>query len=328
VLLANTACSTARTPLTGQPFYARPASIAELIVVVYHYVREPLSSRFPRIQGLTTTGFCEQVKELCRRYEMATIESAMAFLDGRYRPRRSLCLLTFDDGLKEHARDVLEVLSVANVQGVFFVTTTCMAGAVATVHKNHHLMAALGFDDYRRAFMRRLAEVPVRMTDADPLQAELAYPWDPPAVASFKFLLNYRLPAEWRTQLVGELFETEIGDEFEFARELYLDPDDAVAMQDHGMIIGGHSHDHVPLSDLSAGAQMRDVAGCAARLRGVLRDQPHWPFSYPYGMSNAATRDALAHSGFDSGFALEGGANPPGQDRYAIRRVDTKDICF
>lgn len=316
-------------PVTGQPFQARPVpGMPTLVVVVYHYIQDPQTARFPRLQGLTIEQFIDQLRQLQARYELATLDAAIAFLEGRYQPDRSLCLLTFDDGLSGHARDVAPILSDAGVQGVFFVTTSCLSGTVASVHKNHYLTAALGFDDYRRLFKRRLAESPVRLGPADGTRAALAYPWDSETVADFKYLLNYRLPAEWRTALVDDLFAEHLGSETAFAREIYLSTDDAREMQRAGMVIGGHSHGHTPLAALHAGAQARDLAQCAAGLRAHLLEQQHWPFSYPYGVFDGHTVAAASAAGFQSGFALAGGDNPAGRHLFAIHRVDTKDLAF
>jgi peptidoglycan/xylan/chitin deacetylase (PgdA/CDA1 family) len=316
-------------PLTGQPFLAGATKgEAELVAVVYHYVRDPKTSRFPGINGMTPFEFRNQIAQLRRCYEMATLESAIAFLEGRYTPRRSLCLLTFDDGLKEHAHEVMDILTTTGVHGVFFVTTGCLDGAVAAVHKNHHLMAWLGFENYRDAVMRQLDQLPQPLATPDPVRAALAYPWDQPDVAAFKYLLNYALPEEWRTGIVNELFAAHLGGEHAFAREIYLNSDEARQMQRAGMSIGGHSHRHVPLPQLTACGQKNDAEHCARRLRATLDEQPHWAFSYPYGVSNDDSRRALAAAGFDSGFALDGGSNRVGQDAYFIRRVDTKDLAF
>src|SRR5918911_2667335 len=130
---------------------------ARLNVVMYHYVRDLPRTRFPRIKGLLTDDFRLQVAWLSERHEMATLESALAFLTGEFRPARDLCLLTFDDGLKDHYTDVLPFLSERRIQGLFFVITSCLEGRVASVHKNHFLMAALEFDQYREAFLQCLA---------------------------------------------------------------------------------------------------------------------------------------------------------------------------
>src|SRR5919199_1467305 len=196
---------------------------ARLNVVMYHYVRDLPRTRFPRIKGLLSDEFRRQVAWLGERYEMATLESALAFLAGRYQPARDLCLLTFDDGLKDHYTEVLPHLSERRIQGLFFVITSCLEGRVASVHKNHFLMAALEFDEYRRAFLQRLAELsPETSTEVDVEQVRHAYRWDTPEVAAFKYLLNFRLPEALRDRILDDLFVEYLGDEKEFARELYL----------------------------------------------------------------------------------------------------------
>jgi len=316
-------------PVTGRPFLARPTpGQASLVGVVYHYIRDPHTARFPRIRGLTIEQFASQVAQLQERYEMATLGSALGFLQGRYKSTRSLCLLTFDDGLREHVDNVCPILVRAGIQGVFFVTTSCLSGRVVNVHKSHHLMAALGFDEYRHLVMERLGELQVTLQPPDPAQAALAYPWDTKPVAKFKHLMNYRLPIEWRTIVVDQLFDEYLGDEPGFARELYLSVADARRLQRAGMVIGGHSHAHTPLAGLEVGALAHDVSQCGAILRASLLDQPYWPFSYPYGVFDEFTPAALAAAGFNCGFALEGGANPAHRSLFEIHRVDTKDLTF
>src|SRR5262245_51904604 len=94
-----------------------------LTVVMYHYVRDLPRSRFPRIKGMLTKDFAAQVDRLRSLFEMATLESALAYLRGNYLPERPLCLLTFDDGLKDHFTDVLSILAVRRIQGQFFLIT-------------------------------------------------------------------------------------------------------------------------------------------------------------------------------------------------------------
>ena len=121
---------------------------ATLSVVTYHYVRDLPRSQFPNIKGLLLSDFRRQVDTLASQYEMATLESALAFINGDYQPSRDLCLLTFDDGLKEHYREVTPILEDRGIQGVFFLTTTCIEDhRVVLVHKNHFLSASLDFDD-------------------------------------------------------------------------------------------------------------------------------------------------------------------------------------
>lgn len=303
---------------------------SHLGVIMYHYVRNLPCTRFPRIKGMLTHDFCHQVALLIERYEMATLESALAFLAGKYRPARDLCLLTFDDGLKDHYTDVLPFLTERHIQGLFFVITSCLEEQrIVPVHKNHFLMAALDFNEYRQAFLRHLAELsPERDTAANMMQAQRTYRWDTPEVAAFKYLLNFHLPETLRAPILDALFVEYLGDEVEFARQLYLNWDEAREMQAFGMLIGGHSHSHMVLATLDDDQQRTDLETCRGLLHSRLSSQTIWPFSYPYGTINSfnsLTVETIRDLGFACSFATEVGANQVGQDLFSIRRIDPKD---
>lgn len=302
----------------------------QLHVIMYHYVRDLPRTRFPRIKGMLTEEFRRQVDMLSTRYEMATLESALDYLEGEYRPARDLCLLTFDDGLKDHFTDVLPVLAARRIQGLFFLITSCLEeGRVAAVHKNHFLMAALDFEDYRREVLRCLEEKsPETSVVVDADDARRSYRWDEPEVAALKYLMTFRLSGELRHEVLDTLFARHFGDEEEFARELYVSWDEAGEMQAGGMLMGGHSHRHEPLAAMDEGDQRSDLEACRALLRTRLASQPVWPFSYPYGKQhtfNSTTIHNLERCGFDCAFATEVGSNRARQDRWSLRRVDPKD---
>jgi peptidoglycan/xylan/chitin deacetylase (PgdA/CDA1 family) len=302
-----------------------------LRVVMYHYVRDLPRTRFPQIKGMLTSDFAAQVAMLAERHEMATLESALAFLNGAYAPKRDLCLLTFDDGLKEHYAQVTPILAERNIQGIFGLITECVEGhRVALVHKNHFLMAALDFGTYERAFRGELAQIAPELDVAvDPSVAARTYRWDTPDVAAFKYLLNFKLPESTKSQILDALFTRHLGDEGQFARELYVTWDEAREMQSAGMLIGGHTHRHLALSSLSDGEQLDDLTTCTGLLKARLRPQAAWPFTYPYGKRDSFNEHAVATLralDYACAFATEVGDNEPGQSRYEIRRIDPKDV--
>jgi len=304
-----------------------------LHTVMYHYVRDLPRTRFPRIKGMLLAEFRAQVATLAEAYEMATLESALAFLHGDYKPKRDLCLLTFDDGLKEHFAEVTPILAARKIQGLFFVITSALEEhRVAAVHMNHFLMAALEFSEYQQAFLDRLrdkAPDAPRIEDLNAEQIRHTYRWDEPAVAAFKFLFNFKLDAALRDEIVREIFVERFGNEAEFARELYLNWDAARQMQQAGMLIGGHSHRHQALATMTDEAQVDDLNQCHQLLRQHLNAQPWWPFTYPYGKRhtfNQTTVRQLQRLGFACSFATEVGAAAPGEDVFAIRRMDCKDV--
>jgi peptidoglycan/xylan/chitin deacetylase (PgdA/CDA1 family) len=282
---------------------------------------------------MLTIEFGRQVRALQTRFEMATLESALAFLEGAYQPSRDLCLLTFDDGLKEHYREITPLLAESRIQGLFFVITSCLGGRyLAPVHMNHFLMASLEFDAYRNMFLAKvsdtISDAKGILRDADLCKAQRLYRWDSPEVASFKYLCNFVLDIGLREQILKNLFEDNIGDIGSFARTLYLNPQEAREMQRSGMLIGGHSHEHKPLSSLGDTELELDLNLCREILTGQLHPQSLWPFCYPYGKKdsfNSATKGMLRELGFVCSFSTEVGCNTPGTDPFALRRVDCKD---
>jgi peptidoglycan/xylan/chitin deacetylase (PgdA/CDA1 family) len=303
-----------------------------LHVVMYHYVRDLPNTSYPRIKGMLISDFRQQLAVLQNQYEMATLESALDFLRGAYSPPRDLCLLTFDDGLKDHYSEVTSILSDLSIQGIFFVITSCLQEhRVVSVHMNHFLMAALDFEFYRQAFLQRLKEfVPdvQAHNELDNTTAQRTYRWDTPEVASFKYLFNFLLDWDIRDQVVKTLFEEHIGDEKSFSQTLYLSWEEARQMQGARMLIGGHSHQHKPLATLSAVELHWDLSTCHGLLVEHLQPQDLWPFSYPYATKESFTDTAvrqLKRLGFSCSFATEVGVNLPGADLFTLRRLDCRD---
>jgi peptidoglycan/xylan/chitin deacetylase (PgdA/CDA1 family) len=304
----------------------------ELFIATYHYVRDLPNTPFPKIKGMLLDDFRRQARELPELFEMASVSSALEFLNGTYKPRRNLCLMTFDDGLREHYAEVTPILAEESIQGIFFLITACLEEhVVAPVHMNHFLMASLDFNSYRDAFLDTVRGLGFdeRALTIDSAVSRHTYPLDTLDVARFKFLFNFALPPETRDLAVKKVFADHLGDEQSFSRELYLNWDEAREMQAAGMSMGGHTHNHRPLSTLDDEELAQDLTRCWQLIRKNLTSQAHWPFSYPYGKANSfngKTIDLLRRLGFHFSLCTEKGKNLPGVDLFAIRRLDCKDI--
>jgi peptidoglycan/xylan/chitin deacetylase (PgdA/CDA1 family) len=299
---------------------------------MYHYVRDLPNTPFPRIKGMLTSDFRRQLTTLRDRYEMATLESALDFVRGVYTPSRDLCLLTFDDGLKEHYTEVTPLLADYGIQGIFFPITSCLQEhRIASVHMNHFLMAALDFKFYQRIFLQRLNDLAPHVqasVEVNPTVAQRTYRWDTPEVASFKYLFNFILDGDLRDRIAKILFEEHLADEKTFSLTLYLNWKEARQMQAAGMLIGGHSHQHKPLAALCDEELCWDLGTCQRLLVEHLQPQSLWPFSYPYGKKDSfsdITIRQLRQLGFTCSFSTDVGTNLPGMDVFALRRIDCKD---
>lgn len=300
-----------------------------LRVVMYHYVRDLPRTPFPNLKGVLIDEFRRQVSQLSSQFEIASIESALDFINGEYRPRRDLCLLTFDDGLREHYTDVMPFLHEKRIRGVFFVITGCLEERrMAAVHMNHFLMASMEFQDYADAFFRRVVSMcpdAFAPLNVDPDRAAQTYPWDPPEVARFKYLFHFGMDPELRDRAVRELFAENIGNEADFADSLYFNWEEARKMQKAGMAIGGHTHQHKPLANMNTRELSWDLETCYSLLRQKLMPQAVWSFSYPYGKKDSFHLRAvrkLQQLGFRCAFSTEDLDNRRGGDRYMVGRSD------
>jgi peptidoglycan/xylan/chitin deacetylase (PgdA/CDA1 family) len=309
------------------------SSVRALHVIAYHYVRDASRSLTPAagLHAMPADDFRKQVSELQACYEMATLESASAFLRGQYEPRRDLCLLTFDDGLRDHFDEVFPALRARRIQGVFFLITSCLDGQLSAVHQSHFLMASLGLGEYQQRVLKALTELDHDLITVDPGTARATYRWDTEEAAQFKYLLNFVLTEDIKELILGNLFTEILGDPDEFARRLYLDWSEAAAMQADQMIAGGHTHSHRPLGRLSAAEQRLELSMCTTMLRQRLRRQAEWPFSFPYGKLDSFdehTLQLLNEFGYDCAFTTVPGDNSPGADRFKLRRIDPKEATI
>jgi peptidoglycan/xylan/chitin deacetylase (PgdA/CDA1 family) len=295
---------------------------------MYHYVRDE-RSLFPRLNAMDIADFRDQIRLLGARYEIASLETALSFLRGEHTPSRDLCLLTFDDGLRDHYANVLPALLEAGIEGTFFVITSCIEHHVASVHKNHLLMATLDFETYRAECVRELAALGYEWPAEDLTSKAVAlYRWDRSEVAAFKYVMSRCVPDSLKNRMLDRIFAQRLGEEAEIARQLYMTWPEVREMIASGMVIGGHSHAHDLLAGLSLEQMAEDIAACAGELRNRFGAKSR-PFSYPYGKSDSFSQHTVAcvrKNGFSCAFSTIVGGNAPGDDSFSIRRIDPKDV--
>ncbi|MGW7411870.1 polysaccharide deacetylase family protein [Streptomyces sp. NPDC054863] len=104
------------------------------------------------------------------------------------------------------------------------------------------------------------------------------------------------------------------------ALDTMLDWDQVRALADAGAEIGGHSHTHPQLDQLSA-AQLRfELLRCRELVADELGSAPV-SLAYPYGYSSRRVRQAVRDAGFRQALAVNNDLATRGQGPYALRRV-------
>lgn len=282
---------------------------------MYHYVRDAGEFPFPGIHAVTIKEFDEQVRRLKGACEIVTLDDVRASLDGTHELPSHACLITFDDGLKDHLA-AADVLRRQDCTGAFFVITGGFEGTVAEVHKIHYLLAKLG----ATVVVERFNAFQDRYRIPTDKKIDPRYRWDDVVTANLKSTLQTIDPAV-RAEFLRELFVRTFGDERSFAERLYLSETDIRRMADADMPIGSHTRTHRRLDVVDAVAARAELTESKQTLERII-GRPVYALSYPYGNFTDATVSLARAAGYEIAFGTgEEGINSGEITRYAIRRV-------
>src|SRR5687767_908374 len=142
----------------------------ELAVMMYHYVRDrgDMAEAGSGIPGMSVQDFKAQLDDLSHQYTFVAWPAVCAALqDDRPLPN-SACLLTFDDGVRDHYLNVFKILRDRSLSGLFFVLARDETEGLILAHKIQFLLASLGLAGLREAVWEKLnPEQRERFTQAE-----------------------------------------------------------------------------------------------------------------------------------------------------------------
>jgi peptidoglycan/xylan/chitin deacetylase (PgdA/CDA1 family) len=292
--------------------------LRDLLTVMWHYVRDPAETPLVGEPGIDPDAFERALDLLERHRTVVDWPTVAAALEGGAPLPRDAALLTFDDGLADHARTVVPRLAARGWNGVFFVMARVPGEPLTVGHAIHVLLAALGAEGLRDAVAdalppaeaSRFAALRDRERDAgvDPIDI-LKRPLQ-------RDLLDAVEP------ILEGLVERHVGPTGDVADALHLGPSDVDDMRAAGQTIGGHGRRHVWFDHEPAQRVAAEIAASAAFLTG--EPQP-WVFAYPYGASGAESRARLSEAPFAAAFHAS--PRTPAA-RFDLGRVDGEDPAF
>ncbi len=293
---------------------------------MYHYVRargEPIRRG---VRGLLPSDFEEQLDALCRWGEPLSWEALAPCLCGKAQPPAQSFLLTFDDGLLDHAEVAAPILGERGLRGVFFVPGRVLhEPRLLSAHQVHLLLSIRTpeqlYDDVA-AMLARLAPGDDWLDLADAEQAERIYAYESPARARLKHLLTGVLPISLRNHVLADLFARHVGSSAEWWKKWYLSPAQVVELHTAGHTIGGHSYAHEPLARLTRAELEHDLHRSARTLADLLGPAPR-PFSYPFGSFNEDVIDVTRQAGFCAAVTTKSRPARSDDEPFALPRIDT-----
>ncbi len=305
-----------------------------LLLVNFHHVRPGNPSRFAGLHHVTPAGLERQIESLARHFDFPDPRSLAATVDRS--PHGRHCVLTFDDGLRDHYEHVAPLLESHGIRGVFSVSTAPWeTGELLSVHKAHLLSAAFSYEalaDELEDAARR-AGVSHTLADVDAAQAQREYSYDTAEAARVKRFINAVVPQGQRDRVVGAVFTNRLGDDATHAAEHYLSPAMVRDLNRRGHAIGLHSHAHLHLASAAPAERRADLAANLRWVRAALGDADHvaeW-ISYPYGSPSSYDDSVIADAralGCRLGMTMSRGVNlasTGSRDVMRLARIDTND---
>lgn len=305
-----------------------------LTIVMYHYVRDVADGPFSGLKVRTRSEFLAQLTMIDAKYAVVRMEDAAAALRGEGRLPDNACLLTFDDGYREHAEFVAPALAARGWQGSFFpVVDAVQRRCVLAANQLHFVLAAgADVDSIVRRVMSAIDDWKgePRLPPATRLYSAhaVASRFDAPPIVFLKRMLQRELPAGLRAALLEELFAQFVSrSPPAFADELYLSLEHLRQMHEAGMHVGVHGRSHRWLDALDEAEQAAEIDDGLAQLGTIGAPRKDWSMAYPYGAYNASTLKLLQQRGCAVGLTTrvaiaDIAADPP----LMLPRMDTNDL--
>ena len=316
---------------------------SEVTVVMYHYVRDLKTSRYPNIKGLDIEKFKKQIKFFKENYNFIRMEDLIEYYKSpneKRLPEKSI-LLTFDDGYKDHYTYVLPVLLENDIQGSFYIPTKCFQDKkVLDVNKIHFILESCIGEEEKvlseiKEYLETNKDSRISLSYDDYFQEyAVASRFDKKEVIFIKRMLQVALPEDYREKIVEQLFkkyvcsiENKIISERAFWEELYLTPEQIRAMEKLGMHIGFHSHNHVWLDSLKKEEQEFQIKSSINYFKEIGIDTKKMTISYPYGGYNEETIELMKKYNIPLGFTTEvEKIDLEKSDYLRLPRMDTNDF--
>lgn len=313
----------------------------KLTVVMYHYVRDLVHSRYPKIHGLQIELFREQVQFLKKNYNFVTVEQILdAYENNSVRdfPEHPV-LLTFDDAYKDHFDFVFPYLEHEHIQGAFYAPVKAVTeNSVLDVNKIHFILAStpeeklsqlLGELKYQLDYYRK--DWNLHNYDYYFDKLAVANRFDSKEVIFIKRLLQVELDERLRKIITNDVFQKVVGmDEGMFSRELYMSMDQIKCMVDNGMHFGSHGYDHYWLNSLSKDKQKFEIQKSLEFIKEIGGDTDNWTICYPYGAYDEDTISILKENGCKLGMTTRVGVadleDKQGDVIFKLPRLDTNDL--
>lgn len=281
------------------------------IIVMYHYVRDNTD-----LKAFSTEEFRKQIDYLMKYYKMITIKELI-----QNKPKENTCILTFDDGIKDGITNALPILKESQIPATFFIPTVILENKkLLETQKRHLLLAKLGKEKFVEEF-NGLAE------DIFQIDREKRYlnykKFDDTLTANLKYVLDF-MDQEKSKKYIDIIFNKHFNEEEEFDK-IHLNKNDILKLEQEGMEIGTHGHNHQWLGKLYHQHMENDIAESVAVFKRHFLKHP-LIMSYPFGSYSLFTKRVAKKHGFIAGVTTLKNNNMDLNNPLELNRFDCINI--
>lgn len=288
---------------------------------------------YPDIKGRKTEEFASQLDYILKNYTLISLKDYVDCINNGKKNPEGSCILTFDDGFKDHYLNVFPILRKKKVAGCFFpVTQPLTEATVPPVHQVHFLLAKLGSRVFSNEFNEILESNFAQHCDDFHIDEKATktdkYKWDDKDIMAANLKYNVSImPSDLKTKVLNRIFNKHFNDQEEFCQNLYMNFDEMKEMLSQGMSFGGHTHSHPMLSKLSKEEQAKEISDSKEILESGLGTTIDF-FSYPYGNYNETTIKVLSEQGFSCALTTDFDVNKGRVNVFALKRLDTNHLSL
>lgn len=292
-------------------------------ILVYHYVRDKMGD-FPYLNVRSISDFQKQVTYLKSLYTVLSWRDLKHILKGESQCPDNACLLTFDDGLRDHYDNVFPVLKREGVSGLFFVIARRTPRKLCAVHIMQLLLGKLGGDKFTQVFFKSLSVGERKKFEEKRKVCLEEFPPDrfgEIELRTVRRVINAYLFRELEDRLVT-LFNSHVGDPETIAPNFYLSESQMREMFRAGMHFGSHGVTHYRLDRLTDEEAQGEITESARFLEKI--EQGPFALAYPYGNYEKNFTPFLRQAGFICAFT--GNESDFQTDPMNLGRFDTVHV--
>lgn len=289
-------------------------------IIMYHYVHNKEEYNVS-LKSLSVHQFEKQIRYLKKNYDIIDPSIFFSIIEGKKR-HKNYVLLTFDDGYKDHIKNVEPILDIYNIKALFFISTsTLKENSFLDVNKIQILLEKFN-DDIE---LIRVLKKELDHTTNINFEYKNPNSFDNNVRSEIKNLLQWKIENKIRTKLLDDLFNQYCKDEIN-STNFYMNLHDLKSLVRKGHHIGLHTHNHNNLMRLGMEEQKIDIIKSLNYLKKSNLLKNPISFCYPYGQYNLNTLKILKNLKIKYGFKI---GNKDFNRKYnylEIPRIDTKLI--